>query len=304
MSLPLFERQVAYLRKHRDVISLNYLYDCIANGWKLDPRQVVLTFDDGYKNNLRIVGPLLSALKLPFAIFVSTRHIEEGQRLSTYWIRVALLYTEKKTVNLRSTNQSFSLTSREGRIAAAGRVVEVAKRAPLHQAEQIRNECIDQLTSGQRAELNNRFASDELMGWDDLGKLVAMGATVGSHCHDHCILHANQSDEEVRRQLTESKAAIEKHFGECEYLAYPNGTLSDISEVAYDAARAVRFRMGLTTISGEVTQNTDCLLMPRIHGATKYEEFCYLLNRSSRYNAAYQAARLRLLPGSESEHLA
>ena len=54
------------------------VFEQLASGSRLDPRHIVLTFDDGYKNNIRIIAPLLHSWNLPFTIFVSTRHISEG----------------------------------------------------------------------------------------------------------------------------------------------------------------------------------------------------------------------------------
>jgi peptidoglycan/xylan/chitin deacetylase (PgdA/CDA1 family) len=274
---------------------MDYLYECIVNGYGLESGHVILTFDDGYKNNLHIVAPLLKAWKLPFTIFVSTRHISECVRFPAYYIRVAILYTEKEAVYLRSINKGFDLTTREKRLAAARTIIQIAKRAPLDLVEHIRTECIRQLTSDKWAELNARFSSDEPMSWDDVIQATSMGATIGSHCHDHCILHSNQQEEEVHRQLTKSKAAIEANIMDCKYMAYPNGTLEDISSIAYAAVKSAQFRMAFSTILGEVTSDGDCFLAPRISAETEYEEFCYLLNRTSRQNEIYKTARLQLL---------
>jgi peptidoglycan/xylan/chitin deacetylase (PgdA/CDA1 family) len=293
--LRLFERQIAFLRRHREIISMDYLYESILNRYELDPRQVILTFDDGYKNNLHIVGPLLKAWALPFVVFISTRHISESRRFPTYYIRTAILHTEKKSVYLRSMNKGFYLATREKRLAAAHTIIQVAKRAPLELVEQIQADCMSQLTSEKWAELNARFSSDEPMSWEDATQITSMGATIGSHCHDHCILHVGQREEEVHRQLAKSKAAIEAHFPECKYLAYPNGTVTDISNVAYSAAKSRQFRMAFSTILGEVTLDSDCFLAPRISADREYEEFCYLLNRTGRQNQVYQLVQSEFL---------
>jgi hypothetical protein len=146
------------------------------------------------------------------------------------------------------------------------------------------------------------------MNWNDVRAVSSMGATIGSHCHDHCILHEKQSKDEICRQLDESKAAIEKNVGECRYLAYPNGTPSDISNEAYCAVKSAQFRMALTTIRGEVTPKVDCLLAPRLFALPEYEEFCYLLNRSSKQNEYYrtglpQYSNLGQPPNSETKSL-
>ena len=295
LPLRIFEKQIAFLRRHREVVSMDDLYEGIVNETGLDSGHVVLTFDDGYQNNLRIVAPLLKAWKIPFTVFVSSRHVSERQRFPTYYIRAAILYTEKPVVYLPSIHKGFDLATREKRRAAARAVVQVAKSAPLDLVEQIRTDCINQLTPERWAELNARFISDQPMGWDEVVETASLGATIGSHCHDHCILHSNQQEREVHRQLTESKAAIGKNVMECKYMAYPNGGVDDISNIAYSAVKSAQFRMAFSTISGEVTPDVDCFLAPRISAETEYEEFCYLLNRTGKQNDVYRGAHSQWL---------
>jgi peptidoglycan/xylan/chitin deacetylase (PgdA/CDA1 family) len=289
--LGVFERQIAFLRRQREVISLDDLYECLVSGKRLEPRHIVLTFDDGYKNNLGIVAPLLQSWNLPFTIFVSTRHISERRRFPWYFIRVAMLYAEKRQIHFESIQKSFDLSTHEKRVTAARSIIATAKKAPLNLTENLAKECMDQLAPERWAELNARFMSEEPMDWDDVRRTQSMGATIASHCHDHCILHSKQSEQEVYRQLNESKAAIEKKAADCKYFAYPNGTADDISGVAYAAVKSAQFRMAFTTVRGEITPDCDCLVAPRIFALPDYEEFCYLVNRSSRQNEIYRTTR-------------
>src|SRR5208283_253611 len=97
---------------------------------------------------------------------------------------------------------------------------------------------------------------------------------------DHCILHSNQTRDEVYRQLRASKQAIATVTGECRYLAYPNGTADDVSPEARIAAESTQFSMAFSTIRGEVTLQSDLFFLPRIFAIPDFEEFCLLLNRS------------------------
>lgn len=293
LHLPLrtFERQIAFVRRNREVVSMDDLWEHISKGRGLDSRHVLLTFDDGYKNNLRVVAPLLNAWKLPFTVFVSTRHISEGHRFPTYYVRAAILHTQSKLVRLPSIGQAFDLTTRANRSRALEVIIRAMKRAPQPVVEQIIAECRELLSLTRWADVDAAFSSEQPMDWQDVFRLSEMGATIGSHAHDHCILNARQHKEEARHQLEHSKSMIEKNVAPCRYLAYPNGTVEDISSVAYSAARAAEFRIAFTTIPGEVTTGVDCFFAPRIFAVPDYEEFCYLLNRSARQNEVYRAAR-------------
>jgi peptidoglycan/xylan/chitin deacetylase (PgdA/CDA1 family) len=290
--LGLFERQINFLRREREVVSIDDLHESISTGKPLDARCVVLTFDDGYANNYRIVGPMLKALKMPFTIFVSTKHIAEGRRFPLYYVRASLLYTQKKQANFPSLDKSFMLDTLGQRREAVRVVVGALKTSVQETVEQITNECIALVSSERWAELDERFQSEEPMTWGQVVRTTSMGATIGSHSHDHCILHANQSEAEVLWQVSESKAEIERNIGDCKYIAYPNGTADDVSSAAYAAVQSAGYRMAFSTILGEVTNEADRYLAPRIFAVPDYEEFCYLLNRSSRQNDYYRNERI------------
>ena len=95
MHIPLsqFEKQIKYVQKHFEIISLGFLYECLSNGYKIQPSQVLITFDDGYKNNLTVAAPFLKSHNVPFSVFISTKHIDEGIRFPTYYLRAGIFYT-------------------------------------------------------------------------------------------------------------------------------------------------------------------------------------------------------------------
>lgn len=66
-----FEREIDYLAAHYDPISLRDLVCRLERGESLR-RAVVLTFDDGYADSLRVVLPILYRRRIPMTIFPVT----------------------------------------------------------------------------------------------------------------------------------------------------------------------------------------------------------------------------------------
>jgi peptidoglycan/xylan/chitin deacetylase (PgdA/CDA1 family) len=93
----------------------------------------------------------------------------------------------------------------------------------------------------QAAAFPERLAT---MSWDDLRELVARGFDVGSHTVSHPHL-PQLSDEELGRELGESRARVEDELGRpCRLLAYPYGehdarVQSAARRSGYDAAFAL-----------------------------------------------------------------
>ena len=73
-----FERQMAWLKKNFDLISLEEAQLRIASGKNSRPA-VSITFDDGYADNCVMALPLLLDLKIPVTYFVASQNVLNGQ---------------------------------------------------------------------------------------------------------------------------------------------------------------------------------------------------------------------------------
>ncbi|MEZ5411435.1 MAG: polysaccharide deacetylase family protein [Acidimicrobiales bacterium] len=77
-----FERHVAFLAAERHVIGISELSDLLAAGEEPPPGTVVITFDDGYRDNLEVAAPILARHGLPAVVYVATTYVGEGE---TQW---------------------------------------------------------------------------------------------------------------------------------------------------------------------------------------------------------------------------
>jgi hypothetical protein len=114
-------------------------------------------------------------------------------------------------------------------------------------------------------EIDARYASEELLAWPELRALAERGVAIGSHTHDHAVLHSAQSAGVVDDQLRGSKATIEARVGmSCRHLAFPQGQPRDVSRDAVEAARAAGYSTAFMNVGGPVREGMDPLLLPRI----------------------------------------
>jgi len=283
-----FEKHIEYLRKHFEVISLDYLYECLAKGYKMEPSQALITFDDGYKNNLKVVAPFLKAYDLPFSVFISTRHIHEGIRFPTYYVRASIFYTEQKYISIPTIKEEFDISTDEKKVSAAYTLSEkYLKIAPQTIVNRIVEDVMNLIPDDRWLEINNHFVSDEPMNWHEVVQLHNLGATIGSHCHDHAILHRNQSHEEISHQLKASKDFIERYLGECKYIAYPNGGMDYLTFDALKCVEENEYLLGFTTVSGEISDQCNPYILPRIGPVADLDDFKFTLNTSFRQNSRY-----------------
>jgi len=70
-----FRRQMKYLKKRYDIVSLERLADMIKSGEKLPRNIVAVTLDDGCLDNYTNAFPILKEYKIPATIFVVSSYI-------------------------------------------------------------------------------------------------------------------------------------------------------------------------------------------------------------------------------------
>jgi len=288
LPLELFERHIDYLRKNFDIISLPYLLDCLKNGYRLDPLSVLITFDDGYKNNRSIVWPFLSSLEIPFSIFISTRHIDEGLRFPTYFLRAALFCSEHRDIHIKSMNLSFDISTQEKKIAAKVYLERLLKQSSQAVVNRIISDVRASIRAERWAEINGRFHSDEPLSWEDVRQLAENGVAIGSHCHDHFILHSKQALSEMDYQISTSKQMIEEKLGQCPYFAYPEGGSSNLDGNAILSVANSRYEMGFTSVGGEINEKLNPFILPRVGIPSRFDNFVFNLNTGYRFNRTFE----------------
>lgn len=75
-----FAGQLAWLRAHGfHAVSLHRVYDYWRRGYALPPRPVVLTFDDGYREDFTNVRPLLAQRHWPGVLNLAVRNLLDGK---------------------------------------------------------------------------------------------------------------------------------------------------------------------------------------------------------------------------------
>jgi peptidoglycan/xylan/chitin deacetylase (PgdA/CDA1 family) len=74
----LFDRQIAWLQRHFEFISLDEVQTRIRTGAN-HGAAVSITFDDGYSENCQHAIPLLVAQKIPCTYFVTLRNLMDGE---------------------------------------------------------------------------------------------------------------------------------------------------------------------------------------------------------------------------------
>lgn len=82
----IFARQMDFLKKHHyNVIPLEKLVDLIKAKAKIPPKTVVITLDDGYKDNYLYAYPILKKYNLPATMFIIIGEVGRSQNDRLSW---------------------------------------------------------------------------------------------------------------------------------------------------------------------------------------------------------------------------
>lgn len=213
-----FARQVRHLRDRFRVLTLDQV---LAGGPELALREpcVLITFDDGYRDNVDLALPILQDLAVPATFFLPTDFLEQPRLF--WWDRLAYILKHNPVANLETEVNACLMAPPDD---IPGRLDQLQRRAEIDVPE---------------AEL----ARSLLMDWDGARRLLGSGMTVGSHARSHRNLarldEANQRDE-----LLGSKAVLEANLGvEISALAYPYGVADAFTDQTCELAIEAGYRL-------------------------------------------------------------
>ena len=77
LSTPLFAQLLRFFRDHYAVVDLRQVLDAIEGTRALPPHALLITFDDGWADNLTYAAPLLQEHGMPAVIFVAAEAVQE-----------------------------------------------------------------------------------------------------------------------------------------------------------------------------------------------------------------------------------
>lgn len=238
-----FGKQLDFLSKHYNVVSLEEVRAWIRGGQTLPPRAVLITFDDGYRDNLTMAMPQLTRRSMPAAIFIATGYL--GDCRAFYWDSVAEVFKKSKVataeIPLLGLQKLEYLIEKE---SVAQRWVEATKLLPTNRLEGLLRSLATALESAPPI----KPPSGTHLDWSDISELKQRGIAVGAHTVTHPIL-SRVPLSQARREIAASKAALEKYLGSSVYaFAYPNGRKIDFENSHADLLKQLDFDLGFQAV--------------------------------------------------------
>lgn len=235
-----FERQVAFLAKNFDAIGLDDLEHALSQ-----PRGqfVMLTFDDGYRDNFSLAFPILKAHGVSATFFVATGFIDRPR--APAWDELAWMLRTTTVATLAANEwlpTSVSLVEEGCR-----RLLAVYKSLGTELTEVFLDFLADALGTGR---CPASLAADEWMTWDMLREMQAGGMTFGGHTVNHPIL-SNATADQQDWEIGECQRRLSEELGQpIDAFSYPNGQRGDFNEFTRAALRRHGYRWAFSFSGG------------------------------------------------------
>ena len=228
-----FRRQMAYVKNHCAPMSIDDVVEHTHSGREFPPRAVVVTFDDGFRNNYGVAAPILDDLGVPATFYVCAGMINTDLMFWVDVIEDCINLTEKPLLTLPLADgvaQSFVLDSAEAKIAAVQDIKNVCKQVSAEQKNRILADLVAEAGVVPSA---SHAANYQIMSWDELRSMATNPLfTIGGHSLYHDVLSAQppermQNDIELTLRLLSHNLHLPiRHF------SYPEGQPRHYTEAA------------------------------------------------------------------------
>ena len=281
-----FAEQLEILRQYGRPMQLWQLAQALADG-NLPRRSVVVTFDDGYADNLSYAKPILERYEIPATVFLITGHI--GHAREFWWDELERLLLQPGTLPeelaLRINGRTY-----QWQLGEAAQYCEEEARHHQHwiawgeDDPTLRHslyralwKLLQPLPQGAR-----RTVLDELLAWGGIepmsrpthrslslvetcalahGSLIEVGAHTVTHSLLSTLPRATQRDEVER-----SKSCLEEILGHpIASFSYPYGQRCDYTQETVAVVRQAGFACACSNFAGLVGRGSDRFQLPRVN---------------------------------------
>jgi|HubBroStandDraft_6_1064221.scaffolds.fasta_scaffold38514_2 peptidoglycan/xylan/chitin deacetylase (PgdA/CDA1 family) len=265
-SRQVFRQQMVLLAKEFHPLSLDELTLFLRGGEKIPERSVVVTFDDGYRDNFENAMPILDQVGIAAAFYVTVECVEKGRLPWPSRVRFALRTTRCKT--WRDPDSTlWPLETAADRDRAFTKACEYCCKLTGTAQEALVTRIATELDAGYPP-----GSAQLMMGWNEVRKLAEHGHVVGSHTLSHPNL-AQLPIAEARVELKRSRACLEKQLERSvKHFSYPCPALSPHwNEQTVEECRRVGYDTAVVTDGGLARKYDDLLCLRRVRPSKTVE---------------------------------
>lgn len=242
------------LKKYYNVLNLSDALKKLKNR-TLPPQAVVITFDDGYEDNVTEALPILQAFKFKATFFLTTGFLNQNIMFNDQIIE----YIRQQKMPLLDLKKlglgQYQLSTDQQKAQACVKIINEIKHYGYEKRQRIVEQLLDQ----------SQLALPSLMMGERGVKLLKnAGMEIGAHTVTHPIL-SKLSDDQAYHEIAKSKETLEGLINKkVRYFAYPNGFPNrDYLPTHCKIVKKLGFEAACSTWWGAANVTTDLFQLPR-----------------------------------------
>ncbi len=254
-----FQEQMEYISEAHQCLDLPTAVSLLKSK-RLPLGTVVVTFDDGYRDNLINALPVLERHNVPATIFVTTGFIDG--RVRPWWFEVEHIVRVAASVEFDWGDRLYSYPtgSSDEKHRALLRLFTMMRRLNLEQQEML-------LAKLYAAAGAPALPCVQFLSWEEVVELDRHPLiTIGAHTRNHLMLRA-LSMQCAEREIADAKRILEERLGHpVQHFAYPFGGADAAGFREMRLVRNAGFQSACVTDFGHLCSNcgTTCFALPRV----------------------------------------
>lgn len=268
------DRVLASLRRGGiDIVTLDEMHRRLSEG-DFARRFVCLTFDDGYRDNLRYALPVLKKHAAPFTLYIPTSFPDRFGEL--WWLTLEQVIARQTRIALvmDGEDRRYDCATTEAKYELFEHIYWWLRS--LADEDDLRAAVRD---LAARYQVDPKAICAELcMDWAEIGEIAADPlTTIGAHTVNHVMLRKG-SDEAVRNEMQSSASVIEAALGRRpQHFSYPVGDRTSAGPREFRIAAEVGFKTAVTTRPGVLFPEhaRHFMALPRLSLNGEYQQMRY-----------------------------
>jgi len=258
-----FQEQMEFINNFCSPLSIDEWIQLRAEQKKMPPYPTVVSFDDGFKNNLDQAIPVLEKLSIPCIFYISSGMINSDEMFWVDKIEQCLAFTKEKKISLfLDLLKYYKIDSYEKRIKLLIEIKSWCKSHHKSETERVIAELISETRISPQKDMHQNYNT---LTWDDLRFISNNDLfTIGGHSHSHSIL-STLSDEELEIEVTNCTNEISRKLKiEINHFSYPEGQENHYNENVISLLKRVGIMCCPTAIYGFNDIDDDLFHLKRV----------------------------------------
>ena len=240
-----YEKQMVFLKDNYDIISLQELREYRNTKRAYPNNSVLITFDDGYKDNYLNAYPILTKYNIPAIIFLTTDPIEKNEPLFYDALRFGIVNTANLILDMKDYGLKKYLINLRDETSLA----EIIKEITYYSKgldKSLKDNLIRVIYYRLGLEWQDILNKELYLSWDEIIEMSQNGIEIGSHTKSHPQLTSLTYDE-CKEELIISKKLIEEKIGKrLRVFAYPFGGRNDLNKMVEKAAQEAGYEFAFS----------------------------------------------------------